>query len=700
MTSHKLFVLLLLSFGLLSAFNLSEYYYADEGNVSVGYTNFTQDGKAFSIVELNGEETFLLENGEPVTQQERLDAVLHAYYKQQYYPSQHELDELRALLKQFNDSRNNGYDFKNKEEYSCRDDVLMSNGKITVSGQKVICKDNASCTKNALLLFSVYAEGLNLGSPDVILKPLMEFTPYSLAMDEILANSTSQLDNLTEQNIIPTLQYIKTTAPILKNYSLKIESTIFRTPRLNDSADRKACQLKCWAICPSFDLDQAVLDQLAAKADALSTKISPFAGYLDISTKIRTNTDARMEHRRIEGFASQYQAAFAPMNASGAAAIALAEDTLKHVLNNSLRTRLDRLKSLHVTIPEDVEDRNFTNVQADMAQYGNLTAEVRNMSNSLMEVYNSTRSAKNSANSLIFVLETKDLDPVSMKSLSLIKNDTADIDATFREGLSVSDLMVLQQKYGNVTARAKGLLTGGNDMPATKVMLLFRGLARKVNTGLAKAADEANVIPRSEIPKGVMPLGTFSALVFLSFASLAFLSFLYIFSTFNFTIPKAAHIFAAAFICLLVLLFGFSAFMYLLLGKTSNDATLPEFIADLNSRNSTSIVVDMSGASLSDAAAMQTCAAGLANTLSLKNKSWSMYSITANGCTRKDSTGSNATFTPAECLESTDAADSAFSLAYSASNEPPKFTIIYQNRAEIRANLNYYESCPLTAIFS
>jgi hypothetical protein len=54
----------------------------------------------------------------------------------------------------------------------------------------------------------------------------------------------------------------------------------------------------------------------------------------------------------------------------------------------------------------------------------------------------------------------------------------------------------------------------------------------------------------------------------------------------------------------------------------------------------------------------------------------------------------------ADCLDDVDGADSSFVLGYSSKNEPPKFSVIYRNRAEINANLDYYESCPLMALFS
>ncbi|MFH0884125.1 MAG: hypothetical protein V1861_00260 [Candidatus Micrarchaeota archaeon] len=700
MTSHKCVAALLLLIGLFSAFNLADYLLPEEANATVSYTNFTQNGAAYSLVKINGLETFLLKNGEPVSNQSQLDSEMYAYFTRSFYPNSTELDSLRSSIKKFNDSRNNGYDYKNKEEYVCRDDVLLSNGKITVSGKVVRCTDNESCTKTAMLLFSVYGEGLGLGSPTVIIAPLMEFTPVSLKMDELLANYTERLDAMTESNVAETINYIKSTSVELKNLSLRIEKSIFRTPRLNDTADRADCNLKCWAICPSFDLDQAAAEEIKTKSAALSSKLAPLSTYNTTSAAIYNRTVTRLEHTRQVNMAIYYQDLFSPLNQSGAETISAAADALSHVQNRTLGDKLDSLRSLHKTIPEDISAHNFTNLDQDIADYTRLTDEVSQGSVFLMEGYNKTLEAKNLENSLLIILQSKDLDPVSSKTLELIENKTIDLDAQFRDGLTLAQLDELESNYTALSDQEQELLKAESDTPATKVLLLFRGFARKVNTGIANMAEKTEIVQRTEIPDSPTTLGVFSLLVFLSFSSIAMLVFLYIFSTNQFSIPKTNHILLASFITIVVLLFVFSLMMYLFLGKTSTDATLPEFISDLNSRNSTSIVVDLRNASFSDAQAMSTCAGLLASSLANNNKSWTMYQITPNTCTKTSSLGVNSSLNAADCLETADDAKSSFVLGYSQKSEPPRFSVIYQNRAEINANLDYYKSCPLVALFS
>lgn len=701
MTSHRFVVcLLLLSSLIYAAFEPTDYLYPSEANVTVSYTDFTDSGHSYSIVELNGIETFLLKDGELVTNQSKIEELLYTYYVKEHYPSESELAELRALIDKFNESRNDGYDFKGKEEYVCRNDVLLSNGKIIISGEKVICKDEESCERNAMLLFSVYGEGLALGSLDDILEPLMDFTPASLRMDELIGGYKNDLDNLSDETLVDTLTNIRDTSGELVTLSEQIEDTIFRTPRLNDTEDKEDCYLRCWAVCPSFDLDQDAVDDLEELADELVEKVGPLGGYEGSAALLHERTQERLDYVKDEDQATYYTTLFNPLNKSGTKAISDGEDAVLHVQNRSLSDKLDELKSLHVTIPEDIDSRNFTNMEDDMADYERLAGEVQEGADFLLSLYNQTLEAKNDADGMIFVLESKDLDPVSMKSLHLLENRSQDLDIQFHDGLALPDLEELKGKYSELADEAEELLKTESETPATRVLLLFRGFARRVNTGIADVADQTDAVSRSEIPQNPIHLGAFSLAVFLSLSSIALLVFLYVLGTGSFPIPKTTHILGAAFFVVLSMILIFSVLMFIFLGKTSTDASLPEFLNDFSSRNSTSIMLDLRDASLSDADAMRACASSLASSFEEKNKTWTMYTVTPNTCTQTSYDGTTGSMSADSCISEADASDSSFVLGYSSSNQAPQFSVIYTNRAEIRANLDYYESCPLVALFS
>jgi hypothetical protein len=700
MTSPKSVLCLLLLVGLATAFNVQDYLYPEEENATVSYENFTLNGTDYSIVRIAGQEAFLLEEGEPVTEKSDVQEAVYSYYLKMFYPSEEEIEDLKDLVERFNDSRNDGYDWRNKEEYICRDEILLSNGKVKYLGEPIICRDEESCERIGMLLYSAYGQGLGIGSPTPLIEGVTEFTPYSLEMDDILNNYSDMLENLDEDTLEDTIDYIEDTVDTLRTNSDKIETTIFRTPRLNDSDDRDACYLKCYAICPSFDLDQDALDDIEDSVDDLSSGLGPISDYQGISNKIYSNSAARLNYTESEMKAEHYTDIFSPLNETGEEIIEMADEADQHVSNSTLSSKLFSLKSLHMTIPEDIEDRNFTTMEDDILSYEQLLEEVNESASFLLVQYNKTRDAKNQANSLLFVLESKDLDPVSIKSRDILRNRTADLDAEFRDGLTINQLVELEGNYTELAEETQELLMSESDIPATRVLLLFRGYARKVNTGIASVAENTDVIPLKDIPGNSLTLPLFSALVFLSLASIVVLAFLYIVATTRFDIPKSGYIVGAAFAVLLAALLAFSFFMYLFLGKTSTDATLTEFLSDFNSKNETAIVVDLRNTSYSDSLAMGSCASDLAGTFGEKGKSWTMYTVTSNTCTKSDSLGSNTTLSVDDCLERAENETSLFRLEYSASNEPPRFSVIYENKAEIRANLDYYDSCPLVALFN
>ena len=111
-------------------------------------------------------------------------------------------------------------------------------------------------------------------------------------------------------------------------------------------------------------------------------------------------------------------------------------------------------------------------------------------------------------------------------------------------------------------------------------------------------------------------------------------------------------------------------------------------------------MVDLQDASYADAQAMTECAGSLSDTFEQQNKSWVIYRLSTSSCTMVDAQGKETSLSVAECEEKIDTEESSFELAYSPSNEPPKFSIIYENKAEINANLDYYESCPLASLIS
>jgi len=704
MTSLKFIsILLMLAAISVAAFDVSGYLYSSETEESVSYEDFTLNGVDYSIVTISGEKTFLLQNDEIVLEEDDIKEVLDAYYLQTYYPSDEEIDELLDLFNSYNDSRNDGQRFPGKEEYACRS-VLFIDGRVKNPSQEpVYCRgedDEENCEYASMLMFQFLAaitEVPPVGSYDALYDPITEFGFASYGTEDIINSISEKLDAAEEDptKMLDAVEYIEDSIPELDEYKDTMENNLFGW------TETKSCDGQHWCMCPDIDLNDTALEELEDHAGRLATKLIPFGSYEDSSSGVYSNSLERVEHAHQEDLAAEYLDIYEPLNATATGVISTAEEAVLHVSNATLTQRLDELKALHSSIPADLESRNLGNLSDKLDQYSNLVDEVGTLANYIMSKYDGALSAKNKEESLITLLESKDLDPVSVENLELLKNKSQDLDAEFRSGMSVEELELLEEEYLSIADEAECLFSTEKEMPATTVILLFRGFAKQMNSGIATFAEETEIVEPESIPENsLLTLGLFSAIVFLSLASIALLIFLYIIATTNFTVPKTTHIFTSAFISVLIIFLGFGALMYLFLEKTSTDATLPEFLTEFETKDSAVILVDLRNASYSDANAMSSCASALATSFEKQNKTWTLYQLTANTCTQTATSGSDTTLSHDDCWLNADAAESSFVLGYTSVTEAPRFSMIYQNRAEINANYDYYESCPLVSLFS
>jgi len=223
--------------GLVFPFTASNYFYSTETDVTVTSEDFELNGTDYSLVYFDGDPTFLLKDGEIVTNRTELETKVYDYYIMEFYPSEEDVNELRNLTLEYNLSRNDGYDWKGKEESICRE-IMFTDKRIEmyIDGemQKLWCHDEESCDLNAKLLFQAYHDYTGWSSYDQAREPLEEYAYASYGTDFIIENITNKLDGMNEDNVVEVMQYIDDSVPTLVDYAEDIESTIFRTPRMDD----------------------------------------------------------------------------------------------------------------------------------------------------------------------------------------------------------------------------------------------------------------------------------------------------------------------------------------------------------------------------------------------------------------------------------------------------------------------------------
>jgi hypothetical protein len=693
---YMLLVLLFLLPGISFSFTASDYFYSGE-EVTVTGEEFVLDGDDYEILFFNGEETFLLKNGAPVNDSEEISRVLHDYYREKYYPSDEDLQEVKDLIAAFNESRNDGYDWRDKEEYVCRE-ILFTDKRIMMDGEPVWCHDDESCYKNALLVYSAYSRGMGWGSYDVILQPLKDFSYASYGLDFILGNMTTKLETMEDDEVVETFDYIDESIPTMRDYIEDIESTMFRTPRLNDSADREACNLVCYGMCPSFDLDENILDELDSKVEELSEGIGPFAEYETTASRVYDNTGLRLSHYLNVTTASQYDTLFAPLDERGTELEEYADEASSLVSNTSFMIKLERLKELRTTIRGNIDGNNFETLDEDMETYAELLDEVQDGADHLYSIYNETADAKNNAEMLLFEIGTKDLGPLEEEKFNELRNMTSELDDEFQAGLTASQLDELEANYSEISKDAVRLLGSIESTGTSQAIVYFRGFARRLNGGIAQFAETTNITNVQDIPENqFMTLGGFSFLVFLSLASLALLFFLYILRAY--THSRIKLIVVTGFVVSMLLVGAFAISLFFFMQKTSTDATMDEFLVDFKDRETAAIVVDASLLTTTEYEAVAGCADKLAESIRSTNKSVHIYTLKSDGRCTKSYESHDESLDEEACLSDIGESDSVIYLKPSNTIEEPQLYTTYLSKAEIYATADYYHYCPLSTLF-
>ena len=699
--AYTILLLFCLLSGLVFPFTASNYFYGSEDEVTVTSEDFTLAGDDYSIIYFDGEPTFLLKNGQVVENQSGISQPIYDHYITNYYPSEEEISELRGLVLAYNVSRNDGYDFKEKEEYICRG-ILFTDKRIDmyIDGkmQKLWCHDNASCDLNAKLLFQAYHEYTGWNSFEPALIPLEAFSYASYGTDFILENMTYKLDNMDEDSVVETLTYIEDSVPTLRDYLEDIEGTIFRLPRMDDEEDKDDCYLRCYALCPSLDLNETILTQLADKADELSDNIGPLAEHGDTTSLIHDNTAARLSYYESTTTADEYNLQFSPIEKKGLEVEQQAEEVNSLVVNTSFAIKLDRLSELRTQIRSKIDGLDFEGLDSDITQYTALVETVENASDTIYAVYNESFIAKNDAEKVLFEVGTRDLGPVEKERLDELKTEIAELDEEFGAGLTPAQYESLEENYTRIGNEATALLGSTEAGGVSKAMVYFRGFARKLNGGLAEFAETTNITEVEKIPENqYFTFGGFSFFVFLSFSAMLLLLFLYLVKAHGYS--RIKYVIITGFALGLISVALFAGFLYVFMQKTSTDATMDEFLVDFTDRETVALVVDARTSSEAEKTAMSSCADSIAISIEDSNKTVYMYYLESGDACRKIVGTSEYDMDEEDCLSEIGEMDSAIYLNPSETIDEPALYTTYFSKAEIYATSDYYSICPLSAVF-
>jgi len=686
--------LALVFFGFAFSFSAADYLYDGEENATVSYANFTFEGSGDSLVSINNTAAFLLKDGSIIKDPNEMYAVLKGYYAKTYYPSEAELQEVRSLVDAYNKSRNDGYGiFKNQEEYSCRQ-AIFSDKRITVelhnkTMEKLWCHDDETCEINAKLLYSFGQDVFHWPSYTVLIQPLKDFSYSSYGTEEILSNFMYKLDNMNEDNIGDSLSYMKDSIPLLKSYADKMESSIFRYPRMNDSTDKLACKNVCYAICPPMDIDQeGSLMLLKSKLETLYDKTKPLADFNTTLAALKKNTEERVAFYESEKTGEKYDALFAPLEEKGLKAENDAKDLYLLIANTSLSMKAEEAGDLRLSIRERINNKNFTALDEDISRYAQTIAVLKNKTAEVQAVYDQLVDAKKLTMAILFDVGSRDLGADDQKKYDELRAELDSLDAEFVPGLSPFKAEELRQKYLNLASEATALRDLVKSAPTSSAFSPFRVLAVKANAWLADTSTKTSISKDYPVLENKSAyFGGFAMLLFSSFFSISFMLFLTALK-FNRS-RKFVYASGAVFVLIVLASAALSAFLFFLMDETTTDATLDEFLRDFHTKSTVAIVIDKQVASASEEKQMKTCASAVAQVLQQQNKSVGIFVKAGDNST----TDANGRPVDPSLISQYEA---IITFSPSATMEAPVFSTVFSTTASIKSTEDYYNLCPLT----
>lgn len=669
-------------FSVTFAFQMTDYLYSGEHITTVTYENFTLSGSSYSLVKVGATESFILKDGNPLTNETDVTSVLKAYYKSKYYPTSTQIEEIKGLIDSYNSSRNDGGRWKGKEQQACRD-VLLVSGIIKYYGKPLLCSetDMKACNLTAQMLYysAPYAEGIRQTMPyPLMYDALINFTLADNKIADILNKTFWYVDNLNDENSVEAFSYIKDSIPTIKAKEKVVEETIFRMPKAENKEDKALCiKQNCMGLCPDLDYNSTKLDTLAKTVASVLEKGKPFFEYKNLGAALTKNTNDRLYFKEATEKTDYYSKMLAPMKKGIKETIASADEAATLVDNTSFKAKLASLKELNDKINKSIAEKKIENLDSDFSQFAFLLSAVKNGTNTTVALYNETTAIRDEAVTLMLLADTGgEMDGNVKAQFEYLKNKTAFLESGYKPGMSPEKYAYYKEAYANLTEQE--IVPFMQTQQEFVAFSKFRSFARKVNNGIKEVATTSEFIKPDQLASNAanIPL-VISIVSFFAFSSLAMFMFI--------IMKRRSKVigFGSIIILLVVIggIFAFSAETYFYFSKTSVSADVNEFALSMIDEKNVTIALQTSGASGETSDNMKKCAAELEKALKGNNKTVSM----SEGALPTSSVNSTSP---------------SFIFKYSQTgDEKSSFSAVFDKKAVLVGDSAYYRTCPIASVF-
>jgi hypothetical protein len=299
---------------------------------------------------------------------------------------------------------------------------------------------------------------------------------------------------------------------------------------------------------------------------------------------------------------------------------------------------------------------------------------------------------KDRVTGMIFLLETKELNPEEVAQLSQYKVEKNNLDGGFVKGLTPDTYAEYSQRYKELQEKLQPLMQAKEENIVIKDAKAFAKNAGETTSSLILAVVPMPTSQRSEVLDALpAALSIFSYLSLTSFLVLAS-SIVYLRIKGRFTTANQRTYYWIGVGAIAVILVLLNVGFYILLDRSLLHASFEDFSGVIAKNDNVAVVVDYAGAPETAAEPMSTCAEKIINNLAAQNKTVVFYVYTDKCIINGVETNKNRK----QCND--EISVPRIVLKYSNVEQNPSFSTTMDTKGIISGDEAYFNLCPISAV--
>ncbi|MFH0818312.1 MAG: hypothetical protein V1909_06805 [Candidatus Micrarchaeota archaeon] len=418
-----------------------------ESYADMTFTNVSLAEGSYSLVSIKGSESFLLKNGSEIVKDvSEIRQFYEAYYLQTLFPKDSELEEVKALAKTFNESRNAMTRYGPAEK-TCKQYTGMNNYP---------CHDSTSCILACSALIELCAPAMNAIGPSFI-SGLVDFGTSTTSMDGNYTALQASLNSLTISNVAANLNSAYQNANSLKS----LANRLLISP-LREEGSSRSCP-DCFGICPKMAYNITAINFTATKLKTLYDRSLSIKNLDTKSSDLLSATNKRLsdvfgkEHK--DGYVKRYEV-IKPLAADIAQRVAFSN---QYVDSPELEKKFAELSNATTSIEFIIDSGDYSNIpkldsafDSNMDRFNSSKAEVEAILLETTGLYEKIDAVRMNCSGYLVNAEMNVLPGDSaMLELSLLRKRMSETSANFTKPLRAEFAASLIESYSEITENAK-----------------------------------------------------------------------------------------------------------------------------------------------------------------------------------------------------------------------------------------------------